>query len=118
MDVVRVVPPVTSVLLWSLRTCSGVYRPQLRGKLKSGMPEAGSLIPFISALLSQHLLLVGVLLSASHFAFYSGIFLLCLHESEAVSGLWLLESSMQPFCPVPSLPCRAFEAEYFENMSV
>lgn len=48
--------------------------------------------------------------------FYSGIFLLCLHESKVVPGLVPYESSMQLFCPIHLL-CRAFKALYFEKNS-
>lgn len=97
---------VSFCLSWSflsclLRMCLCVCHPQLRGKLKSGTTEAGSLSP-----LSSPLCFLSIFSSwaSSFLLFYSGKFLLCLRESQAVSGLWLwlLEPSRQTFCRVHS----------------
>lgn len=87
-----------------LQKCLYVRHPQLRGKLTSGMTEATA--PSPSPLLCVHSIFsdwASSLLALLLLSLIQGYFLLCLHESKAVSGLWLLESSTQPFCPVPSL---------------
>lgn len=120
-------PEVTSQLIlfcqsWSLlscllQMCLCVCHPQLRGKLKPGTTEAGSLSPLHLHSASSASSPPGHLPFCS---FIQGNF--CSACTRAKLLLDFDSGSLSPACNHSAVytppPCRALEAEYFEKMSL